>query len=112
MNKTEKTCNSLVFENGAMELTYGMITTEDVKGFPLELGEVGTNTVVAPENSVEAKELAKEAAKLKGQGVRIKTKADAERRIKRGRKVNSRPSKTAGRNETKTEQTKNEGATR
>lgn len=112
MNKTEKTCNSLVFEDDAKVLTFAAFTADNVKDFPLELGEVGTNTVVAPENSVEAKELAKEAAKLKGQGVRIKTKADAERRIKRGRKVNSRPSKTAGRNETKTEQTKNEGATR
>lgn len=106
MNKTEKTCNSLVFEDEAKVVTFAAFTTDNVKDFPLDLGEVGTNTVVAPENAIEAKQLAKDAARLKGQGVRIRTKADAEKRIKRGRKVNKQNTAT------RSGKTKSEGATR
>ena len=42
MNKTdslsEKSCNSLVFEDEAKVLTFACITTENVKDFPLLLG--------------------------------------------------------------------------
>ncbi|MFR8146135.1 MAG: hypothetical protein ACLU8Y_04700 [Clostridia bacterium] len=84
---SEKSCNSLVFEEGAKAITFACFTTEDVKGFPLLLGEVGTNKVVAPENMVEAKEFAKNAEKLRKQGVRITTKEVAEKRIKKSRNV-------------------------
>ena len=46
MNKTdslsEKSCNSIFFEDEAKVLTFACITTENVKDFPLLLGEVGT----------------------------------------------------------------------
>lgn len=84
---SEKSCNSLVFEEGAKAITFACFTTEDVKGFPLLLGEVGTNKVVAPENMVEAKEFAKNAEKLRKQGVRVTTTAVAEKRKAKGRKV-------------------------
>ena len=54
---------------------------------PLVLGEVGTNKVVAPENMVEAKEIAKNAEKLRKQGVRVATKETAEKRIAKESKV-------------------------
>lgn len=84
---SEKSCNSLVFEKGAKAITFACFTTEDVKGFPLLLGEVGTNKVIAPENMVEAKEIAKNAEKLRKQGVRVTTKEVAEKRIKKSRNV-------------------------
>lgn len=84
---SEKSCNSLVFEEGAKAITFACFTTEDVKGFPLLLGEVGTNKVIAPENMVEAKEIAKNAEKLRKQGVRVTTKEVAEKRIKKSRNV-------------------------
>ena len=91
MNKTdslsEKSCNSIFFEDEAKVLTFACITTENVKDFPLLLGEVETNRVVAPENATEAKQLAANADKLKKQGCKVSTKAVAEARIARGRSV-------------------------
>ncbi len=84
---SEKSCNSLVFEEGAKTITFACFTTEDVKEFPLLLGEVGTNKVVAPENMEEAKEIAKNAEKLRKQGVKVTTKDVAEKRIKKSRNV-------------------------
>lgn len=51
MNETEnkKSCNSVVFENGAMELSYGMITSEDVEQSPMILGQVEEHKVTVPE---------------------------------------------------------------
>ena len=69
MNKTdslsEKSCNSIFFEDEAKVLTFACITTENVKDFPLLLGEVGTNKVVAPENAEESKYLVVEGKKEK-----------------------------------------------
>lgn len=91
MNKTdslsEKSCNSLVFEDEAKVLTFACITTENVKDFPLLLGEVGTNKVVAPENGEESKYLVVEGKKLSKQLYRITTKEVAESRVARGRNV-------------------------
>ena len=91
MNKTdnlsEKSCNSLVFEDEAKVLTFACITTDNVKDFPLLLGEVETNRVVAPENATEAKQLAANAEKLRKQGCKVSTKEVAETRIARGRSV-------------------------
>ena len=91
MNKTdnlsEKSCNSLVFEDEAKVLTFACITTDNVKDFPLLLGEVETNRVVAPENATEAKQLAANAEKLRKQGCKVSTKDVAETRIARGRSV-------------------------
>lgn len=107
MNKADKkTCNSLVFEDEAKVVTFAAFTTDNVKDFPLDLGEVGTNKVVAPENATEAKQLASQAKKLKGQGVRVKTKEDAEKRIRNGRNVAK--SRTAA----KSGKAKSEGTTR
>lgn len=91
MNKTDnlsdKSCNSLVFEDEAKVLTFACITTENVKDFPLLLGEVGTNKVVAPENAEESKHLVVEGKKPKKQPYRITTKDVAETRIARGGSV-------------------------
>ena len=91
MNKTdnlsEKSCNSLVFEDKAKVLTFAYITTENVKDFPLLLGEVETNKVVAPENAAESKHLVIEGKKLSKPLYRITTKEVAESRIARGRSV-------------------------
>lgn len=91
MNKTdslsEKSCNSIFFEDKAKVLTFACITTENVKDFPLLLGEVGTNKVVAPENAAEAKKLATNAENLKRQGCKVSTKNVAETRVRRGRNV-------------------------
>lgn len=91
MNKTdnlsEKSCNSLVFEDEAKVLTFACITTDNVKDFPLLLGEVETNRVVAPENATEAKQLAANAEKLRKQGCKVSTKDVAETRLRRGRSV-------------------------
>ena len=91
MNKTEKkkkkSCNSIFFEDEAKVLTFACITTENVKDFPLLLGEVGTNKVVAPENAEESKYLVVEGKKLSKQLYRITTKEVAETRIARGRNV-------------------------
>lgn len=110
MNKTdslsEKSCNSIFFEDEAKVLTFACITTENVKDFPLLLGEVGTNKVVAPENATEAKQLAANADKLKKQGCKVSTKAVAEARIARGRNV------TKQRIAAKTNETKTDGASR
>ena len=88
MNKTdnlsEKSCNSLVFEDEAKVLTFACITTDNVKDFPLLLGEVETNRVVAPENATEAKQLAANAEKLRKQGCKVSTKDVAETRLRRG----------------------------
>ena len=87
MNKTdslsEKSCNSIFFEDEAKVLTFACITTENVKDFPLLLGEVGTNKVVAPENAEESKYLVVEGKKLS----KITTKEVAESRVARGRNV-------------------------
>lgn len=91
MNKTdslsEKSCNSLVFEDEAKVLTFACITTENVKDFPLLLGEVGTNKVVAPENAKESKQLVIEGKKQSNQLYRITTKEVAESRVARGRSI-------------------------
>ncbi|MFR5951731.1 MAG: hypothetical protein ACLUG5_06575 [Clostridia bacterium] len=91
MNKTdslsEKSCNSIFFEDEAKVLTFACITTENVKDFPLLLGEVGTNKVVAPENAEESKYLVVEGKKLSKQLYRITTKEVAESRVARGRNV-------------------------
>ena len=91
MNKTdslsEKSCNSIFFEDEAKVLTFACITTENVKDFPLLLGEVGTNKVVAPENAEESKYLVVEGKKLSKQLYRITTKEVAETRIARGRNI-------------------------
>lgn len=91
MNKTdslsEKSCNSIVFEDEAKVLTFACITTDNVKDFPLLLGEVGTNKVVAPEDAEEARHLVIEGKKLSKQLYRITTKEVAETRIARGRSV-------------------------
>lgn len=84
---SEKSCNSLVFEEGAKAITFACFTTEEVKDFPLLLGEVENNKVIAPENSEEAKEIAKNAEKLRKQGVKVTTKEVAEKRISKGRNV-------------------------
>ncbi len=110
MNKTdslsEKSCNSIFFEDEAKVLTFACITTENVKDFPLLLGEVGTNKVVAPENAEESKYLVANADKLKKQGCKVSTKAVAEARIARGRNV------TKQRIAAKTNETKTDGASR
>ena len=91
MNKTDslsdKSCNSLIFEDEAKVLTFACITTENVKDFPLLLGEVGTNKVVAPENAEESKYLVIEGKKLSKQLYRVTTKEVAESRVARGRNV-------------------------
>ena len=91
MNKTdslsEKSCNSIVFEDEAKVLTFACITTDNVKDFPLLLGEVGTNKVVAPEDAEEARHLVKEGKKLSKQLYKITTKEVAESRVARGRSV-------------------------
>ena len=91
MNKTdslsEKSCNSIFFEDEAKVLTFACITTENVIDFRLLLGEVGTNKVVAPENAEESKYLVVEGKKLSKQLYRITTKEVAETRIARGRNV-------------------------
>ena len=91
MNKTDslsdKSCNSLIFEDNTKVLTFACITTENVKDFPLLLGEVGTNKVVAPENAEESKYLVVEGKKLSKQLYRITTKEVAESRVARGRYV-------------------------
>lgn len=91
MNKTDslsdKSCNSLIFEDEAIVLTFACITTENVKDFPLLLGEVGTNKVVAPENAEESKYLVIEGKKLSKQLYRVTTKEVAESRVARGRNV-------------------------
>ena len=89
MNETDsvsdrKACNSIVFEDDAKLITFASITTDNIKDFPLELGEVGTNKVIAPENTKEAKTLKKF---MENKAIRISTKGIAENRIKRGRKV-------------------------
>lgn len=84
---SEKSCNSLVFEDNAKAITFACFTTEEVKEFPLLLGEVETNKVVAPETSDEAKEIAKNAEKLRKQGVKVTTKVVAEKRIAKGSNV-------------------------
>lgn len=86
-NLSEKSCNSLVFEDEAKVLTFACITTDNVKDAPLLLGEVVKNKIVAPENAAEAKQLASNAEKLKKQGCRVSTKAVAESRVARGRNV-------------------------
>ncbi|MEF2834974.1 MAG: hypothetical protein U0O41_02730 [Clostridia bacterium] len=110
MNKTdslsEKSCNSIFFEDEAKVLTFACITTENVKDFPLLLGEVGTNKVVAPENAEESKYLVVEGKKLSKQLYRITTKEVAEARIARGRNV------TKQRIAAKTNETKTDGASR
>lgn len=107
MNKTdnlsEKSCNSLVFEDEAKVLTFACITTESVKDFPLLLGEVETNKVVAPENSAEAKQLAANAEKLRNQGCKVATKNVAEARVARERSV-TKQKLGAKTNETKTDE--------
>lgn len=91
MNKTdslsEKSCNSIVFEDEAKVLTFACITTDNVKDFPLLLGEVGTNKVVAPEDAEEARHLVIEGKKLSKQLYKITTKEVAESRVARGRSV-------------------------
>lgn len=91
MNKTDslsdKSCNSLIFEDQTKVLTFACITTENVKDFPLLLGEVETNKVVAPENAEESKHLVIEGKKLSKQLYRITTKEVAESRVARGRYV-------------------------
>lgn len=84
---SEKSCNSLVFEDDAKAITFACFTTEEVKDFPLLLGKVETHKVVATEKSEEAKEIAKNAEKLRKQGVRVTTKEVAEKRIKKSRIV-------------------------
>ena len=110
MNKTdslsEKSCNSIFFEDKAKVLTFACITTENVKDFPLLLGEVETNKVVAPENAAEAKQLATNAEKLKRQGCKVSTKNVAETRVRRGRSV------TKQKLGAKTNDTKTDGASR
>lgn len=105
-NLSEKSCNSLVFEDEAKVLTFACITTDNVKDAPLLLGEVVKNKIVAPENAAEAKQLASNAEKLKKQGCRVSTKAVAEARIARGRNV------TKQRIAAKTNETKTDGASR
>ena len=61
--------------------------TEEVKDFPLLLGEVETHKVITSGNREEAKEIAKNAEKLREQGVRVTTTAVAEKRKAKGRKV-------------------------
>lgn len=68
-NLSEKSCNSLVFEDEAKVLTFACITTDNVKDAPLLLGEVVKNKIVAPENAAEAKQLASNAEKLKNKDV-------------------------------------------
>ncbi len=84
---SEKSCNSLVFDDDAKAITFACFTTEEVKDFPLLLGKVETHKVVAPEKSEEAKEIAKNAEKLRKQGVRVATKETAEKRIAKESKV-------------------------
>ena len=68
-NGNRKACNSIIFEDDAKVITFAEINSDNVKDFPLILGEVGRNEVVAPENPEEAKELAKQAEKLKARYV-------------------------------------------
>ena len=105
-NLSEKSCNSLVFEDEAKVLTFACITTDNVKDFPLLLGEVETNRVVAPENATEAKQLAANAEKLRKQGCKVSTKDVAETRLRRGRSV------TKQKLEAKTNDAKTEGSSR
>lgn len=84
---SEKSCNSLVFEDNVKAITFACFTTDKIMDEPLVLGEVETNKVVAQENMVEAKEIAKNAEKLRKQGVRVTTKEVAEKRIKKSRNV-------------------------
>ena len=84
---SEKSCNSLVFEDNAKAITFACFTTEEVKDFPLLLGEVETHKVITQGNREEAKEIAKNAEKLREQGVRVTTTAVAEKRKAKGRKV-------------------------
>ena len=81
---SEKSCNSLVFEDNAKAITFACFTTEE---FPLLLGEVETHKVITSGNREEAKEIAKNAEKLREQGVRVTTTAVAEKRKAKGRKV-------------------------
>ena len=74
---SEKSCNSLVFEDNAKAITFACFTTEEVKDFPLLLGEVETHKVITSKN----------AEKLREQGVRVTTTAVAEKRKAKGRKV-------------------------
>ena len=60
---SEKSCNSLVFEDNAKAITFACFTTEEVKDFPLLLGEVETHKVITSGNREEAKEIAKNAEK-------------------------------------------------
>ena len=76
-NLSEKSCNSLVFEDEAKVLTFACITTDNVKDAPLLLGEVVKNKIVAPENAAEAKQLASNAEKLKKQQIEKLEAADA-----------------------------------
>lgn len=86
-NLSEKSCNSLVFEDEAKVLTFACITTDNVKDAPLLLGEVVKNKIVAPENAEESKYLVVEGKKLSKQLYRITTKEVAESRVARGRNV-------------------------
>ncbi len=84
---SEKSCNSLVFEDNVKAITFACFTTDKIMDEPLVLGEVETNKVFAPENREEAKEIAKKADELCKQGVRITTKNVAEKRIAKRRNV-------------------------
>lgn len=61
MNKTdslsEKSCNSIFFEDEAKVLTFAMYYYRKCKRFSFIIREVGTNKVVAPENAEESKYL-------------------------------------------------------
>ena len=91
MNKTdslsEKSCNSIFFEDEAKVLTFACITTENVKDLPQIFPDTKRNKTLAPENSAEAKMLAKMAKELEKQGHKVTTKEVAETRIARGRNV-------------------------
>lgn len=106
-NGNRKACNSIIFEDDAKVITFAEINSDDVKDFPLILGEVGRNEVVAPENPEEAKELAKQAEKLRAQGIKVTTLKKAQERIAKGRQV-----RTGRRLSAKGTQARSEGSAR
>lgn len=95
MNKTDNVsekekqaeCRGITFIEGAKEISFGVFSTADVKDMPQIFPDAETNKTLAPENSAEAKILAKMAKELEKQGHKVTTKEVAETRIARGRSV-------------------------
>lgn len=95
MNKTDNVsekekqteCRGITFIEGAKEISFGVFSTENVKDLPQIFPDTKRNKTLAPENSAEAKILAKMAKELEKQGHKVTTKEVAETRIARGRSV-------------------------